>query len=123
MSEGKTDSKDVVEVKEDKIGDTVAKEIVEKLKPVFENFDNRLKQLETVKAIPQLEQPKQDAMSNPLVQMLMAQAFKGEGNNEFGTKENLEFFATVGKSDFDAFRLMQQRRLMKLLETANKAGA
>ena len=122
MPEGETDNKNVVKKEENRpltIDDFNT--FTHTLDTAFKSIGDRLAQLEA-KNTPQISQQQQQSKITPEAIALLSQFIKPEESTTFGTKENMQFFADVGKSDFDAFRMMQQRRLMKLLEVANKTG-
>lgn len=115
--------KELVELKDD------IKNVLENFNVVLTNIDTRIKGLEQQKTqIPeqykQAVQPQQAPPQQPqqLDLATLATLIKtfggGSGGGEFGTDENKQFFAEVGKADFDTFRLMQQRRFLKQLEKA-----
>ena len=135
MSESENNNKEVKEVpiveSKEELKEITKKDLEEfsnQLKVAFDNINRRIESLEgmaihTSKVmqpnIPQTPQ-QQEALNNPILQLLLSHAFRGEEGGSFGSSENKEFFAQVGKADFDSFRLMQQRRFMKLLEKVSK---
>jgi len=91
------------------------------MQQVFTDINSRLTNLEAMRMQQVLESPKQappqQNMDLPTIIAALKMAGIGGGSNsEFGSDENKTFFADVGKSDFDNFRLMQQRRMMKVME-------
>jgi len=115
-----TEEKIKQEVKEE-VKEILTKEdlnvFADSLKVVFTNISNRLQQLEQQKQ--PMQEPQQQSKLDLATLLTLMKAGGGE-TGEFGTEENKTFFAGVGKSDFDNFRLLQQRRMLRLLEKESK---
>lgn len=126
-----SESKDAIKEEPKPITKEDLQQFSDSLKVAFNEINTRLIKVEEIKQQP--TQPLQQSVSTgwdeqpttqptsqskitPEALSLLAQFLKPEESGGYGTSENKTFFAEVGKSDFDAFRLMQQRRLMKLLE-------
>lgn len=136
MSDSETDSKDVIKEEPKPITKEDLQQFSDGLKVAFNEINTRLNKVEEIKQQPvqQIQQSstgweeqtttQQQPQSKitPEALSLLAQFMKPEESGGFGTTENKTFFAEVGKADFEAFRLLQQRRLLKLLEKADMSG-